>query len=73
VGVRCWALGDASRKLYSPTYDHEPCTVLSQADSLVDLLNNLHRVGTIKLTRDPSIQPHGISCIDVLDPDAFRR
>ncbi len=47
--------------------------MLSQADSLVDLLSHLHSMGTIKLTRDPSIQPHGISRIDVVDPDAFRR
>jgi hypothetical protein len=47
--------------------------LLSQADSLVELLNHLHTVGTIKLTKDPSIQPHGISRIDVVDPEAFRR
>ena len=47
--------------------------MLSQADSLVELLNHLHTVGTIKLTKDPSIQPHGISRIDVVDPDEFRR
>ncbi len=39
----------------------------------MDLLNHTHAVGTIKLTKDPSIHPHGISHIDVLDPDAFRR
>jgi hypothetical protein len=39
----------------------------------VDLLNHIHTLGTIKLTWNPSIHPHGISHIDVLDPDAFRR
>lgn len=47
--------------------------MLSQADSLLELLNHLHTVGIIKLTKDSSIQPHGISGIDVVDPDAFRR
>jgi hypothetical protein len=47
--------------------------MLSQAESLVELLSRLHTVGTIKLTMDPSIQPHGISRIDVVDPYAFRR
>ena len=45
----------------------------SQADSLVELLHHLHTAGTIKLTKDPSIRPHGIARIDVLDPEAFRR
>ena len=44
-----------------------------QADSLVQLLNTLQTAGTIQLTYDPSIQPHGISRMDVFDPDAFRR
>ena len=47
--------------------------MLSQADSLLELLNHLHTGGIIKLTKDSSIQPHGISRIDVADPDAFRR
>ncbi len=47
--------------------------MLSQADSLVELLNHLHTMGTIKLTKDPSVKPHGIARIDVADPDAFRR
>jgi hypothetical protein len=46
---------------------------MSQANSLVELLNDLHTVGTIALTKDPYIQPHGISRIDVVDPAAFRR
>ncbi len=46
---------------------------LSQADSLVELLNHLHTLGTITLTFEPSIYPHGISRIDVVDPEAFRR
>jgi hypothetical protein len=30
-------------------------------------------MGTIRLLHDHSILPHGISRIDVLDPEAFRR
>ena len=62
-----------------PLHDNGGCNawlavnMLSQADSLVELLNHLHTAGTIKLTKDPSIHPHGISRIDVVDPDAFRR
>jgi hypothetical protein len=53
--------------------NHSVIFNMSQAHSLVELLNDLHTVGTIALTKDPYIQPHGISRIDVMDPAAFRR
>ena len=46
---------------------------MSQADSLVQLLDSLQTAGKILLTYDQSIQPHGIARIDVFEPAAFRR
>ena len=53
-------------------YDFPPAS-RQQADSLVQLLEQLQTVGTIRITRDAACGPHGIARIDVLDPDAFRR
>ncbi len=39
----------------------------------MQFLNSLQTTGTIQLTYDPSIQPHGIARIDVFDPEFFRR
>jgi hypothetical protein len=47
--------------------------LISQADSLVQLLKTLQIEGTIEVTYDPCIQPHGIARIDVFNPEAFRR
>ncbi len=50
-----------------------PSFLRQQAESLVQLLEQLQAVGTIKMTYDAACGPHGIARIDVLDPDAFRR
>ncbi len=47
--------------------------VLLQAESLAQFLVQLDSMKVIQLTMDPSIQPHGISRIDVADPVAFKR
>lgn len=44
-----------------------------QADSLCLLLRNLEAAGVIRLSYAPDISPHGISCIEVMDPAQFRR
>ena len=49
--------------------------VAPQADSLVtvQLLLGLEVAGTLTLTHNPDIHPHGIARINVRDPKAFRR
>jgi hypothetical protein len=53
--VRCWSL-IVSRVLCRLAILSR-VTLLSQACSLVALLNHLRTMGTIKLTKDPSIHP----------------